>query len=96
MTTGSLPPVLLAAVWLLITGIIIEAWVPLTNTGSSSDQRITSQKNIDRTKVVLTGSNPRDSDNVKSSSGGYKFGDLTRAIGRKVTGDENYQVGTCG
>ncbi|CAB9531029.1 expressed unknown protein [Seminavis robusta] len=25
--------------------------------------------------------------------GGYKFGDLTRALGRKVTGDQNYQFG---
>jgi len=30
-----------------------------------------------------------DSDNKKS---GYKFGDFTKALGRKVTGDENYKV----
>ena len=25
-------------------------------------------------------------------SGGYKFGDFTRSLGRRITGDENYQV----
>ena len=24
--------------------------------------------------------------------GGYKFGDFTRSLGRRITGDENYQV----
>ena len=43
-----------------------------------------------RTSVLLWQAAAKD-DNEKQ---GYKFGDLTRAIGRKVTGDDNYQVCT--
>ena len=30
-----------------------------------------------------------------NDDGGYKFGDFTRSIGRKVTGDKDYKVRDC-
>jgi hypothetical protein len=84
---------LLAATWLVMAAIIVEAWIPPITmyTGSACIRRIAFQPKVSRTEFVVARAKNDDNDKGKS---GYKFGDLTRAVGRKVTGDENYQVGS--
>jgi hypothetical protein len=87
---------LLVAAWLVMAEIFVEAWIPPISTGKACIRRTAFQPNASQPRllVVLATSKNNHNDNGNSkSSGGYKFGDLTRAIGRKVTGDNNYQVG---
>ena len=62
--------------FVLIIAVAVEAW---TNVGHERERGA-----IRYVRLFAAKGN--------GDQGGYKFGDFTRSLGRRITGDENYQV----
>lgn len=81
------------AVWLLTIATSVEAWTIVGRERQKGSGRRHGDLGIQGTLVVLAAAKGNGDQN-----GGYKFGDLTRSLGRRVTGDKDYKVrlrGSC-
>ena len=86
------------AIALLVTAAVtVEGWVLLgeqkwrASGCTSSIPSLLSARSVPNSRgSVVSLEAARD-----DKKGGYKFGDFTKAIGRKVTGDDDYKVGSC-